>query len=90
MDQNFVYNPEKIYFGITNIGKKPTFGENSINIETWIFDFKKDIYGQNLEVIPLHQIRSEKKFPGVSVLKKQIDLDIMNAKNYLNKKGLLD
>ena len=81
---------EKIHYGITNIGKKPTFGENSINIETWIFDFKKDIYGQNLEVIPLHQIRSEKKFSDVSVLKQQIDSDIMNAQNYLNRKGLID
>ena len=81
---------ENIHYGVTNIGKKPTFGENLINIESWIFNFKKDIYGQNLEVIPLHLIRSEKKFSGISLLKKQIDNDIMNARNYLNKRGLLE
>ena len=81
---------ENIHYGVTNIGKKPTFGENLINIESWIFNFKKDIYGQNLEIIPLHLIRSEKKFSDISLLKKQIDNDIMNARNYLNKKGLLE
>ena len=60
------------------------------NFDTVHFNFKKDIYGQNLEIIPLHLIRSEKKFSGISLLKKQIDNDIMNARNYLNKRGLLE
>ncbi len=79
---------EKIHYGVTNIGKKPTFGKNSVNIETWIFEFEGDIYGENLEVFPLYKIRSEKKFSNLKELQIQIDLDTQTARKYLKK--LLD
>ena len=79
---------EKIYYGITNIGKRPTFGENLVNIETWIFEFDGDIYGKNLEVIPLRNLRPEKKFSNIKELKKQIDLDTLTAKNYLKEQKI--
>ena len=79
---------EKIYYGITNIGKKPTFGVNSVNIETWIFEFDEDLYGKNLEVIPLCKLRPEKKFSSIKELKKQIDLDALAAQRYLRKQNI--
>ena len=81
---------DKIFYGISNIGKKPTFGENQVNIETCIFDFDRDIYGKYLEVIPLCKLRPEKKFSSIEELKKQIDLDILTAQNYLKKKKKLE
>jgi len=74
---------EKIHYGVTNIGAKPTFGKNSINIETFIFDFVGDLYGKTLEVIPLYKIRSEKKFSNINELKNQIDLDTKLSRKYL-------
>jgi len=73
----------KIYFGVTNAGKKPTFGNNTFTVETFIFDFEDDIYGEYLEVIPLHQLRPETKFLGMEDLKKQIMKDVKIAQKYL-------
>ena len=73
----------KIYFGVTNAGKKPTFGNNTFTVETFIFDFEDNIYGEYLEVIPLHQLRPETKFLGMDDLKKQIIKDVTCAQKYL-------
>ena len=79
---------KKIYFGITNAGNKPTFGYNTFTVETFIFDFEDDIYGEYLEVIPLHQLRPETKFSGIEDLKKQIIKDVKSAQKYLISKNL--
>jgi|TARA_B110000495_G_scaffold125323_1_gene108970 riboflavin kinase/FMN adenylyltransferase len=80
---------EKTHFGVTNVGKRPTFGENSVTVETFIFDFEKVIYGKYLEVIPLFQLRPEKKFSGIEDLQNQIKQDIETARNYLDEHDLL-
>ncbi len=74
----------KTHYGVTNVGKRPTFGENSVTVETFIFDFEKIIYGEYLEVIPLSQLRPEMKFSSVEELKTQIRQDIETARNYLD------
>ncbi len=79
---------KKIYFGVTNAGNKPTFGNNTFTVETFIFDFEDDIYGEYLEVIPLHQLRPETKFSGIEDLKKQIIKDVKSAQKYLISKNL--
>tara|TARA_B100000700_G_C14925809_1_gene799381 strand:+ start:248 stop:1186 length:939 start_codon:yes stop_codon:yes gene_type:complete len=79
----------KIHYGVTNIGKKPTFGENLLNIETWIFDFEKDIYGKEIEIIPIFQLRAEKKFSKIDDLKKQINKDVKTAQKLLKEKNLI-
>ena len=78
----------KIYFGVTNAGNKPTFGNNTFTVETFIFDFEDDIYGEYLEVIPLHQLRPETKFLGMEDLKKQIMKDVKSAQKYLISNNL--
>jgi len=78
----------KIYFGVTNAGNKPTFGNNTFTVETFIFDFEDDIYGEYLEVIPLHQLRPETKFLGMEDLKKQIMKDVKSAQKYLLSNNL--
>ena len=78
----------KIYFGVTNAGIKPTFGNNTFTVETFIFDFEDDIYGEYLEVIPLHQLRPETKFLGMEDLKKQIMKDVKRAQEYMISNNL--
>ena len=78
----------KIYFGVTNAGKKPTFGNNTFTVETFIFDFEDDIYGEYLEVIPLNQLRPETKFSSMEDLKKQIMKDVKSAQKYLISNNL--
>ena len=72
----------KLYEGILNIGVTPTVSDNNkIKIETHIFDFDKNIYGENL-VIQINQfIRDEIKFSSPEELVKQINIDISKVKN---------
>jgi riboflavin kinase / FMN adenylyltransferase len=74
---------------ITNVGVRPTF-ENEIepSVETFIFDFDDDLYGDSLRLRFLHRIRDEKKFNGIDELKAQINQDCKVALNYFSHIGV--
>jgi riboflavin kinase/FMN adenylyltransferase len=74
---------------ITNVGVRPTFtAESEPSIETYIFDFDGDLYGDVLRVRFLHRIRDEKKFSGIEELKSQITKDSNRALNYFKRAGV--
>ena len=74
---------------ITNIGVRPTFGADAEpSIESYIFDFDRDLYGDVLRVRFLHRIRDEKKFSGIDELKAQIQKDSARALNYFDHPGV--
>jgi len=75
--------------GITNVGVRPTF-ETTVepSVETFIFDFDADLYGDVLRVRFLHRIRDEKKFNGIEELKAQIEKDVRKTENYFAHKGV--
>lgn len=58
-----------------NIGNRPTFGGTHLSIETHIFNFDEDIYGQLLLVSVMYRIREEQKFDSVEDLQKQLQED---------------
>ncbi|MCL2696832.1 MAG: bifunctional riboflavin kinase/FAD synthetase [Oscillospiraceae bacterium] len=67
----------EIYDGITNIGVKPTAGENgNIMIETHIIGYDGDLYGRIIRVCLMKFIRPEKKFNDFTELAAQIEKDI--------------
>lgn len=71
---------------ITNIGVRPTFEtETAPSIETFIFDFDDDIYGDVIRVRFLHRIRDEMKFSGIEALKKQIEKDVLRTRNFFRR-----
>ena len=71
------------YPGITNIGTKPTVsGEAVMGVETYIYDFSKDVYGQEAEVYLLHYKRPEMRFDGIEALKAQMASDIAAGREY--------
>lgn len=74
---------------ITNIGVRPTF-ETDVepSIETYIFDFEGELYGDVLRVRFLHRLRDEKKFSGIDELKAQIQKDSERALNYFRHEGV--
>lgn len=75
--------------GITNVGVRPTFeNEAEPSIETYIFDFDGDLYGDVLRVRFLHRIRDEKKFGGIEELRAQIERDTRRALNYFSRQGV--
>jgi len=74
---------------ITNIGVRPTFEKDvEPSIETYIFDFDGDLYGDVLRVRFLHRIRDERKFSGIDELKAQIEKDSRRALNYFRHEGV--
>lgn len=74
---------------ITNIGVRPTFEQDAEpSIETYLFDFDGDLYGDVLRVRFLHRIRDERKFNGIEELKAQIEKDSRRALNYFRHEGV--
>ena len=51
----------KVFLGGTNVGTKPTFGDEKPSVETFILDFDGDIYGHDMEVAFYHRLREERK-----------------------------
>lgn len=75
---------DKIYPAITNIGFNPTFEnkDSYLKVETHLFNFNEDIYGEHLSVELCHFHRDEMKFSSVEALKTQIFKDIEQGKLY--------
>jgi riboflavin kinase/FMN adenylyltransferase len=74
------------YKGITNIGYKPTVGrENIRGVETHIFDYDGNLYGQEIIVQILAFERQEKKFHSIEELQQQLRLDIAFGKEFFNE-----
>jgi len=66
--------------GIANIGRRPTVDGVRDQLEVHLFDFEKDIYGMNVCVSFHQKIRAEKKFESFELLKQQIELDCVRAR----------
>ena len=65
------------YRGVTNVGVKPTVtDEHKPVVETFIFDFDEDIYGEEIIVNLVRMVRPEIKFDTIEELKAQIERDI--------------
>ena len=66
--------------GVANIGYRPTFNGQSLLLETNIFGINKNLYNKVISVSLKKFLRSEKKFKNLEYLKKQIKIDIKEAK----------
>jgi riboflavin kinase/FMN adenylyltransferase len=70
--------------GMVNLGTQPTFGGRKFQIETHIFDFDQDIYGDELTIAFVQRIRSEKRFESVEELQLQLRIDRKKVIEILN------
>jgi riboflavin kinase/FMN adenylyltransferase len=71
------------YQSITNIGRNPTFEQSkNIHVETHVFSFNRDIYGETVNLFFWEKIRDEVKFKDVNDLIKQIEVDCFKAKEF--------
>jgi riboflavin kinase/FMN adenylyltransferase len=71
------------YGGAASMGVRPMFGENLPNLETFIFDFKGDLYGEHLSVALVDFLRPEEKYDTIEALVAQIDADCARAREIL-------
>ena len=72
------------YFGMMNIGIKPTIKESSKTIEVNFFNFEGDLYHKNIEVNIKKFIRDEIKFDSLELLKSQILKDKINCNSIID------
>jgi len=72
----------KQFYGMLNMGKRPTLSDNEHRIEVHIFDFSADIYGADIKVEFIKRIREEKQFDNLELLKKQLQIDENNCKKF--------
>ncbi len=71
------------YNGAASIGVRPTFGVNQPNCESYIFDFKGDLYGATLSVALVDYLRPELKFDGLPALITRMSTDCDQAREIL-------
>lgn len=71
------------YHGAASLGVRPMFGENVPNLETFILDFKGDLYGEHLSVAFVDYLRPELTFDGLPALIAQMDTDCARAREIL-------
>ena len=75
---------KKQYFGMMNIGNRPTLNRKKKSIEIHFFDLNMNLYGEKIEVFLNFKIRDEIKFSSLKELQKQIIIDKENCINYLS------
>lgn len=75
----------ELYHGMMNIGSRPTFGGHNQTLETNIFHFDGDIYGQRLNVSFVSRLRSEIRFDSREALMSQLASDAGQAEKLLNE-----
>ena len=79
----YCYFEGQRYASITNVGTRPTIGDaNARSIETHIFNFDRDIYGQPIKVEFLERLRPELRFETMEELAVQIKEDCLTAASY--------
>lgn len=71
------------YQGAASIGVRPMFGTNHANLETYLLDFKGDLYGATLSVALVDFLRPEEKFDSLEALTRQMAADVARTRQIL-------
>ncbi|MFB0566740.1 MAG: bifunctional riboflavin kinase/FAD synthetase [Candidatus Aminicenantaceae bacterium] len=74
------------YSSVTNAGYRPTFGQEEIQIESYIINFNKNLYGKRIILRFIKKIRNEIRFKTTEELSLQIKKDLKEALNYFKLK----
>ncbi len=74
---------KKHYYGMLNIGNRPTVKGKDRTIEVNIFDFDMEIYNHEIKLCFIERLRDEIKFDSIDALKKQLELDMVDAKKII-------
>lgn len=73
----------RLYGGVANFGRRPTFDKQDVILEVHVFDYQGDLYHQEIVVSFVAFIRPEQKFSGLDELKAQIAQDAVKARTLL-------
>jgi len=74
------------YYGMCNIGYRPTFNGEQFVMEAHFFEFpKKNIYNKKIKIEFLDRLRNERKFSNTKELTDQIKIDKKTCINLMQK-----
>ncbi|NQT78844.1 MAG: bifunctional riboflavin kinase/FAD synthetase [Candidatus Aminicenantes bacterium] len=76
----------KKFLSLTNVGTRPTFNQQETNIESYIINFNKNLYGEKIRINFIKKIRDEIKFKTSEDLSRQIKKDLETTKLYFKLK----
>jgi riboflavin kinase/FMN adenylyltransferase len=76
----------KRYGAVASYGRRPQFDNGAPLLETYLFDFAGDLYGQEMTVEFAGFIREEAKFDGIDALVAQMNRDSEQAREILRQK----
>ena len=79
-----------LYDGACNIGTNPTFNDDKLAVETYLFDFKGDIYGKNVRLYFIDRLRGERTFADIPSLRKAIERDIDHCREILKDTAIIE
>ena len=77
----------RLYDGVANIGRRPTFEGKQVRLEVHLLQFSGSLYGQRVAVLFLSKLRDEARFESKAQLITQIHADVAMAKIYFDKKA---
>ena len=83
----WAYIDGQAYPSMTNIGQRPTFGNNERTVEVYVLDYQSNLYGHELRIDLIDRLRDEKKFNSVQELKDQIAEDIKQGRAILSRQS---
>lgn len=83
----WAYVNGKAYQSMTNVGKQPTFAGSRRTVEVYLLDYHSDLYGRQLKIDIMAQVRTEQRFDNADELKKQITEDIKQGRAILGSRG---
>ena len=70
-------------YGMLDIGMRPTLDGKNRRVEMHLLDFSGDLYGESVEITPLHFLRENRKFTDTEALRKQLMADRQLVREHL-------
>jgi riboflavin kinase / FMN adenylyltransferase len=80
----------ELYDGACNIGTNPTFENETVSVEVFVFEFDGDLYGREVSVFFIDRLRGEMRFPDLQALKQAIAADVARCRTILKDASIVE
>lgn len=74
------------YISATFVGSAKTFGEHEYKAESYLLDFKKNIYGKWITITLFKKLRGNKKFASPQALVTQMKRDVLETGRFFHQR----
>jgi riboflavin kinase / FMN adenylyltransferase len=80
----------QLFDGACNIGTNPTFQNDAVSLEVFLFDFDGDLYGREVSLFFIDRLRGEQRFPNPEALKEAIAADVLRCRAILKDATIIE